>query len=103
MTSSSQPGGFDVGKSAKQPIAAEPAWKTKWPRNGDLKAWLRAMIQKCDAISDDHAAATKAHLPIKHLAAIGCVNESLRHVDRFLRRLPSQEVLDIVMMAELGA
>jgi hypothetical protein len=81
----------------------EPAWRTKWPRNGDLKTWLRAMIQKCDAISDDDAAAERAHLPIEHLAEMGCVMEALRHVDRFLRRLPRQAVLATVRMAELGA
>jgi len=94
-----------VGKAAKrvQKKADEPAWKTKWPRNGDLKTWFRAMIRKCDAIPDDDAAATAAHLPIEHLAAMGCVNEALRHVNRFLRRLPRQEVVATVRMAELGA
>jgi hypothetical protein len=80
-----------------------PAWRTKWPHNGDLKAWLRAMIQKCDAIPDDDAAVDKAHLPIEHLAEGGCVKESLRHVNRFLRRLPRQNVLATVRLAELGA
>lgn len=80
-----------------------PAWKTKWPRNGDLKTWLRAMLQKCDAIADDDAAATQAHLPIEHLADLGCEKEALRHVDRYLRRLPRQKVLATVRMAELGA
>jgi hypothetical protein len=84
-------------------MAAEPAWRTKWPRNGDLKTWLRAMIQKCDAIPDDDAAAEKAHLPIEHLAKMGCIPEALRHVNRFLRRLPRREVLATVRMAELGA
>jgi hypothetical protein len=61
------------------------------------------MIQKCDAILDDDTAAEKAHLPIEHLAEMGCVTEALRHVNRFLRRLPKQEVLATVRMAELGA
>src|SRR5205823_4549732 len=83
--------------------AAKPAWRTNWPRNGDLKSWLQAMIQKCDAIPADAAAAEKAHLPIEHLAEMGCVTEALRNVDRFLRRLPRQEVLATVRMAEVGA
>jgi hypothetical protein len=37
---------------AKQPSkpgdTTDPAWKTKWPRNGDLKAWIRTMLRKCD-------------------------------------------------------
>jgi hypothetical protein len=61
------------------------------------------MIRKCDAIPDDDVAATKAHLPIEHLAAMGCVKEALRNVNRFLRRLPRQEVVATVRMAELGA
>lgn len=83
--------------------AGKPAWKMLWPRNGDPKSWLRAMIRKCDAIPDDDTAATKAHLPIEHLAELGCVEEALRHVNRFLRRLPRQEVVATVRMAELGA
>jgi hypothetical protein len=81
----------------------ESVWRTKWPRNGDLKTWLRAMLQKCDAIPDDHAAAERAHLPIGQLAEMGCVAEALRHVNRFLRRLPRQDVVATVRMAELGA
>jgi tetratricopeptide (TPR) repeat protein len=80
-----------------------PEWKTKWPRNGDLKTWFRAMIRKCDAIPDDEAAGEKAHLPIKHLAEMGYVAEALRSVDRFLRRLPAHKVVARVRIAELGA
>ncbi|MBX7106518.1 MAG: hypothetical protein K1X57_20755 [Gemmataceae bacterium] len=61
------------------------------------------MIQKCDAIPDDDTAVDQAHLPIEHLAEMGCVAESLRIVDRFLRRLPKGKVLATVRMAELGA
>ncbi|MGI8977988.1 MAG: hypothetical protein ACR2FY_02060 [Pirellulaceae bacterium] len=61
------------------------------------------MIKKCDAIPDDDTAAEKSHLPIEHLAKMGCVTESLRHVDQFLRRLPKKKVLASVRMAELGA
>lgn len=81
----------------------DSAWRTQWPRNGDLKTWFRVMIQKCDAIADDDTAAEKAHLPIEHLAEMGYVSEALRHVDHFLSRLPKQEVLATVRMAELGA
>ncbi|MFN0021286.1 MAG: hypothetical protein ACKVP0_23805 [Pirellulaceae bacterium] len=81
----------------------EPAWKSKWPRNSDRKAWLLAMIQKCQAITDDDAASTRAHLPIEHLAEMGCVAEALRNVNYFLRRSPKQNVVATVRMAELGA
>src|SRR5262245_36342618 len=80
-----------------------PAWRTKWPRNGDLKAWFRAMIQKCDAIADAATASDRAQLPIEHLAKMGHVAEALRHVDRFLLRLPNQQVVKTVRMAKVGA
>lgn len=89
--------------SRKRAKAAQPAWRTKWPRNGDLKAWFRVMIEKCDAITDDDAAAERAHLPIEALAELGCGREALRNVNRFLRRLPPETVLARVRMAELGA
>lgn len=94
-----------MAKAARRGRAAPagPAWRTNWPRNGDLKTWFRAMIRKCDAIPGDDAAATAAHLPIEHLAAMGCVKEALRHVNRFLRRLPGREVVATVRMAQLGA
>jgi hypothetical protein len=61
------------------------------------------MIRKCDAIPDDDAAAERAHLPIEHLAGMGCLKEALRIVNRFLCRLPRQEVVATVRMAKLGA
>jgi tetratricopeptide (TPR) repeat protein len=92
-----------VAKKRVRRMAAQPAWRTDWPDRGDLKTWLRAMIQKCDAIADDVAAADKAHLPIEYLAKLGCVTEALRHVDRFLGRLPRDEVLATVRLARVGA
>ena len=83
--------------------AAKPDWQSDWPRNGDLKTWLRAMLRKCDAIADRETAAEKVHLPIEHLAQLGHVTEVLRYVDQFLRRLPRKEVLETVRMAEVGA
>jgi hypothetical protein len=61
------------------------------------------MIRKCNAIPDEETAAEQAHLPIEHLAELSCVEEALRHVNRFLSRLPKREVLATVRMAELGA
>ncbi len=92
-----------MAKASRPVTTTEPAWKTKWPRNGDLDAWLRCMLTKCDAMADDGEAADRAHLPIEHLAERGHVDEALRHVDRFLRRLSAQSVLETVRMAELGA
>src|SRR5262245_48618377 len=91
-----------VSKRARK-TAAGPAWRTQWPRNGDLATWLRAVIRKCDAIPDVAEAAEKAQLPIEHLAEIGRAGEALQHVDRYLRRLPRQKVLWIVRIARLGA
>jgi hypothetical protein len=61
------------------------------------------MIRKCEAIPNDDDAASKAHLPIGNLAEKGFVPEALKYVGRFLRRLPQEEVLARVRMAELGA
>ncbi len=90
-------------RKAKSSSKVEPEWKTKWPRNGDLKTWLRYMLKKCDAISNDGDAASRAHLPIEHLAKMGHEKEALRNVNRFLRRLPKDKVLETVRMAGLGA
>src|SRR4026208_2439516 len=82
----------------------DAAWRTQWPRTNNLKTWLRAMIQKCEAIPDDDDAATQAHLPMGSVAKKGAVAEALKYVNRFLRRLPPKEqVLATVGMAELGA
>jgi hypothetical protein len=68
-----------------------------------LRAWLRAGIRKCDAIPDDETAAHRVGLPIGNLVALGCVKEALRHVNRFLRRIPRQKVLATVWVARSGA
>ena len=83
--------------------APKATWQTDWPNNGDLKAWLDAMIQKCDAIADDSVAAKAAHLPISEIARNGSAAEALGHVDRFLRRLPPEKVGETVRLAQLGA
>lgn len=83
--------------------AAVPKWKTKWPRNGDLRLWFLCMIEKCDAFENPVEGASKAHLPIEHLAEIGHADEALRHVNRFLRKQPCDDSFEIVRMSELGA
>ncbi len=80
-----------------------PKWKTQWPRSADLATWFRCMLTKCDAITDDDSAMTRAHLPIGHLAELGHVTEALKYVDRFLRRAPKDRALPTVRMAQLGA
>ncbi|TWU32154.1 hypothetical protein Q31b_58490 [Novipirellula aureliae] len=90
-------------KKTARPETTQPEWKTKWPRNGDLATWFRYMLRKCEAISDDNDAAERAHLPIEHLAELDRENDAIRWVNRFLKRLPQDSVLDTVHMAELGA
>src|SRR5262245_39316374 len=80
-----------------------PTWKTKWPKNGDLRAWFLCGIEKCAEIADPEEAANEAHLPIGALADLGYRDEALKHVDWFLRKLPKNDSLHIVRMAELGA
>ena len=91
---------MSISKSAK---TKEPKWKTQWPRTADLATWFRCMLTKCDAIADGDNAATRAHLPIEHLAELGHVSEALKYVDRFLRRAPKDHALPTVRMARLGA
>lgn len=87
----------------KQSAEREPDWKTKWPRNGEPAAWMRCMLQKCEAMADDADAAEQAHLPIEHLAKMGHEAEAIRWVNRFLKRLPRGRALPTVRMAEVGA
>lgn len=92
-----------VAKKAAISKGPLPAWKAKWPKNGDLRAWFICGIRKCMAIADPKEASRKAHVPIEALAEGGHGDESLKYVDRFLRALPADEVLERVSMAEIGA
>jgi tetratricopeptide (TPR) repeat protein len=92
-----------MGKKATKRSSADAKWQTKWPRNGDRMAWLRAMVEKCDAIVATDVAAQKAHLPIERLAELGETAESLRLVNRYLKRLTGGDVVPWVHMAQLGA
>lgn len=80
-----------------------PAWKTSWPRGGDLRAWLRCMLRKCEAIVDIDDAASNAHFPIEGLHGLGHTKEAIRYVHRFLKRLPSTANVETVRMHELAA
>ena len=92
-----------VKMKTKSTGTAEPDWKTKWPRNGDLATWFRYMLQKCMAIADDRDASDRAQLPIEHLARLGHENEAVRWVNCFLKRLPPKLVLPTIWMAKVGA
>jgi hypothetical protein len=81
-----------------------PAWKTKWPKNGELLAWFRAGLQKCNAIVVSNEAANKAYLPIEHIAELGHTEEALKQVNKFLKRLTqAKQLMETVRIAELGA
>jgi alkylated DNA nucleotide flippase Atl1 len=82
---------------------ADLKWQTKWPRNGDRMAWLRAMVEKCDVIADDGLAARRVQSPIERLAELGETAEALRLVNRYLKRLTGGAVVPWVRMAQLGA
>lgn len=90
-------------KKSSSPKSTSPAWKAKWPRGGDLRAWLRCMIDKCEAMEDLGDACNEAHLPIEGLADLGYIQEALRFVNRFLRRLPKTANVETVIMHELAA
>jgi hypothetical protein len=80
-----------------------PTWKSKWPATPNLGSWFRCGIEKCLAIEDVSKGAAEAHLPIRALADLGLVKESLKHVNRYFQLLPPTESLERVRMAELGA
>lgn len=61
------------------------------------------MLAKCDAIAEDELAVDRSLLPIEELARIGEVAEALRHLNRFLKRLPNEEVTATVRLALAGA
>jgi hypothetical protein len=83
--------------------AGSPAWKTNWPRNGDLRAWFRCCLEKCEAIDNVGDGCNEAHLPIDALADLGHTAEALRYVETWLKRVPENLTLEFVRMAELGA
>jgi tetratricopeptide (TPR) repeat protein len=88
---------------AKKKTSSAPAWKTNWPKNGDLKAWFLCMLDKCAAIENSDEASTEAHLPIDALSELGFHAQALKQVNRFLGRLPPDEIVEAVRMNELGA
>lgn len=61
------------------------------------------MIEKCDAFDSPVEGAGKAHLPIEGLAKMGRAAEALKHINRFLRKQPENDSLEIVRMSELAA
>ena len=92
-----------TGKPTGKLTGKIPAWKSKWPSSGDLRAWFLCGIQKCEAIADPSQGCDKAHLPIGALAELGHTTEALKYVDRCLRRLSKGQILETVRMARLGA
>src|SRR6056297_1032535 len=84
-------------------VSKEPTWKTSWPRNGDLRAWLRCMLGKSEAMVNIDDAASKAHLPIEGLHELGHTGEAIRYIKRFLKRLPGTIHVETVRMHELAA
>lgn len=84
-------------------VASLPKWKTKWPRKGDLRSWMLCMIEKCDAIEDPLDSGLAATPPIRTLAGLGCVEESLKYVNRFLRKQPKDNSFGTSVLSRLGA
>jgi hypothetical protein len=89
-------------KSARK-SSLKPAWQTRWPANGDLAAWLRCGIDKCQAILQLDLRAEKIHLPIHGLAKFGQVSEALKHLEALMKQLHGKEFSSWVRAAQLGA
>ncbi|MCA9057662.1 MAG: hypothetical protein KDA85_04160, partial [Planctomycetaceae bacterium] len=92
-----------TSKTAHGTTTQLPAWQSKWPVNGDLKVWMRCMLEKCDAIVDVEDGASAAHLPIEQLHELGHTKDALKSIAGFLKRLPRDSNLETVRMHELAA
>jgi|GEM_PF-1894340 tetratricopeptide (TPR) repeat protein len=91
-------------KKVATKVSAKPApWQTSWPATPDLRAWFLCGIQKCAANPKREEGASDAHLPIKALAELGHTNEALKHLQKFLKRLPKNDSFESARLAELGA
>lgn len=92
-----------VKKAATKSTAKLAPWQTSWPATPDLRAWFLCGIQKCAANPKPQEGASDAHLPIKALAELGHTDEALKHVQKFLKRLPKNDSFESTRLAELGA
>lgn len=78
-------------------------WQTNWPATPDLRAWFLCGLQKCAANPNPEEASIDAHLPIKALAQLGHTSEALKHLQKFLKRLPKTTIVELTQLARLGA
>lgn len=88
---------------AKASSAKLAPWQSRWPRSSDLVRWCRCGMDKCYAIADREEGAVEAHGPIDSLAELGHVAEALKHLEKFIKRLPTDEVRESTRLAKLGA
>lgn len=93
----------NIKKAVTNSQVALAKWQTSWPATPDLRAWFLCGIQKCAANPKLEEGASDAHLPIKALAEIGYATEALKHLQKFLKRLPKEDSFESTRLAELGA
>jgi len=93
----------NVKKAVTKSKASLAKWQTSWPATQDLRAWFLCGIQKCAANPKPQEGASDAHLPIKALAELGHTDEALKHLQKFLKRLPKNDSFESTRLAELGA
>jgi tetratricopeptide (TPR) repeat protein len=92
-----------VKKTAPKSKTKLTAWQTSWPATPDLRAWFLCGIQKCAANPKPEEGAIDAHLPIKALAELGYTAEALKHLQKFLKRVTKDSIVESTRLAELGA
>lgn len=89
------------GKSKpKQKLAS---WQSSWPTTPDLRAWLLCGIRKCAANPNIEEGSIDAYLHIEALAELGHVAEALKHLARFLKKVPKDKIVESTRLAKLGA
>jgi tetratricopeptide (TPR) repeat protein len=78
-------------------------WQSRWPNSADLGSWFRCGIDKCYAIAKPEKGSEEAHLFIESLAELGHTAEALKHVEKFIKRLPKNDSFESARQALLGA
>ena len=90
-------------RKAKASSAKLAPWQSRWPNSADLGSWFRCGIDKCYAIVSPEKGSVEAHLFIESLAELGHTAEALKHVEKFIKRLQSKDLVESTRQALLGA
>jgi hypothetical protein len=96
-------GETSMSRPEKGRETTNPGWKTRWPRNGDLREWLLCMISKARAIDNVNDRVTQAMIAIEELAKRSSDADVLNYLEQIIRTLPKNDGLALVRALEAGA